>query len=278
MQVGRDGRGQPAESEIEMRKVKTKGGCAAAVMAVVAAVTLSAGSVGVLAAPAAVPHAPQSVAVEPALAVPDNAVVRGAGVLAAAASVVWVGGCDQDACTRYTTSTDGSGWVIAPERVVTNAHIVSVMRTASVRIGGVGRSYTATVVIFDPKRDLAVLSVPGLPAPALRQGADLQVGDPAVIAGFPGGGHYLALPARVQARGPITINDGRTEGRDSYQLRGYAAPGSSGGPLLSPSGQVVGIVYAGAADYAHVSALTLAEARPVLDAAARSFLPVSTRG
>ncbi len=85
----------------------------------------------------------------------------------AADSIVKITGV-ADSCNR---GQEGSGWVVARDRVVTNAHVVAGMHTATLRIHGTGRSYTGRVVIFDPKRDLAVIDVPGLPADPLREGA-----------------------------------------------------------------------------------------------------------
>ena len=77
---------------------------------------------------------------------------------------------------------EGSGWVVAPERVVTNAHVVAGVDEPSVQTGGVGPLHHARVVVFDAARDLAVLAVPGLKAPAIPLGTDLSSADPAVVA------------------------------------------------------------------------------------------------
>jgi len=212
------------------------------------------------------------------VAPPDGALASGSGVGRAAASIVKITGV-AEACSR---GQEGSGWVVAPERVVTNAHVVAGVSSARVRVQGTGRSYSARVVVFEPKRDLAVLSVPGLPAPPLTQGADLQRSDGAVVAGFPLDGPYRLDPARVRevlrATGAdIYGNPGVV--REIYSLLARVEPGNSGGPLLSPSGDVVGIVFAKSLDDDTTGyALTLDEARPVLDAATRSFAAVSTGG
>jgi S1-C subfamily serine protease len=207
---------------------------------------------------------------------PDNQLAFGAGVARAGASIVKITGVAAS-CNR---EMEGSGWVVAPERVVTNAHVVAGTTTDYVRIQGTGRSYDARVVVFDPERDLAVLDVPGLPAPASRQGPDLKRSGGAVVAGFPLNGPYRLDTARV--RDVLTATGADIYGnpgvvREVYSLYARVEPGNSGGPLLSPSGAVVGVVFARSLDDDNTGyALTLDEARPVLDAAARSASPVST--
>lgn len=207
---------------------------------------------------------------------PDPSVVGNRGIRAAGASVIKVTGV-APSCNR---GQEGSGWVVAPERVVTNAHVVAGMQTATLRIHGTGRSYTGRVVIFDPRRDLAVIAVPGLPAPALPLGHDLRRGDGGVIAGFPLDGPYQLGAARVRevidARGSDIYGNPGTD-REVYSLYAQVRPGNSGGPVLAPSGQVVGVVFAKSLDDADTGyALTLDEARPVLDAARGASRPVST--
>jgi S1-C subfamily serine protease len=210
------------------------------------------------------------------IAPPDSQLAYGPGVTRAGRSIVKITGV-ASSCNRQQ---EGSGWVIAPERVVTNAHVVAGTTTEHVRIKGVGRSYDARVVVFDPKRDLAVLSVPGLPAPASRQGPDLQRSGGAVVAGFPLNGPYRLDAARV--RDVLTATGSDIYGspgavREVYSLYARIQPGNSGGPLLSSTGAVVGIVFARSLDDDKTGyALTLDEARPVLDAATRSFAAVST--
>jgi len=212
------------------------------------------------------------------VAPPDNQLAFGTGVARAAGSIVKITGV-AESCNR---GQEGSGWVVASQRVVTNAHVVAGMSSAHVRIQGTGRSYDARVIVFEPERDLAVLSVPGLPAPALPQGPDLRRADGAVIAGFPQDGPYRLDSARVRdvlrATGAdIYGNPGVV--REIYSLFARVEPGNSGGPLLSSSGEVVGIVFAKSLDDDRTGyALTLDEARPVLEAASRSFSPVSTGG
>jgi Trypsin-like serine proteases, typically periplasmic, contain C-terminal PDZ domain len=208
---------------------------------------------------------------------PDNHLAFGPGAARAAKSIVKITGV-ASACNR---EQEGSGWVVAPERVVTNAHVVAGTTSENVRIQGVGRSYDAHVVVFDPRRDLAVLSVPGLSAPASTLGTSLKRSGGAVVAGFPLNGPYRLDAARV--RDIVTATGADIYGspgvvRQVYSLYARVQPGNSGGPLLSPAGAVVGIVFARSLDDDKTGyALTLDEARPVLNAASSSS-PVGTGG
>jgi S1-C subfamily serine protease len=227
-----------------------------------------------------IPRVFDGVRVEPIapIAPPDNQLAFGAGVDRAASSIVKITGV-AESCNR---ELEGSGWVVAPERVVTNAHVVAGTTNEHVRIQGTGRSYDARVVVFDPRRDLAVLSVPGLPAAAARQGAELKRSQGAVVAGFPLNGPYRLDSARV--REVLTATGADIYGRpgvtrEVYSLYARVEPGNSGGPLLTSGGAVVGIVFARSMDDDNTGyALTLDEARPVLDAADSSSSPVSTGG
>jgi S1-C subfamily serine protease len=210
------------------------------------------------------------------VAPPDPAVAETEGVRAAAASIVKITGI-ADSCNR---GQEGSGWVVARDRVVTNAHVVAGMHTATLRIHGTGRSYTGRVVIFDPKRDLAVIDVPGLPADPLREGPDLARGDTGVVAGFPLDGPYRLDAARVRdvvdARGSDIYGQPGAS-REVYSLYATVQPGNSGGPLLAPDGRVVGVIFAKSLDDPSTGyALTTTEVQPVLQAAASASTPVST--
>jgi S1-C subfamily serine protease len=210
------------------------------------------------------------------VAPPDTSVAQTPGVREAAGSVIKVTGV-AESCNR---GQEGSGWVVAPERVVTNAHVVAGMESATLRVHGTGRSYTGRVVLFDARRDLAVLDVPGLPAAPLRRGPDLERGASGVVAGFPLDGPYRLDAARVrevvQARGSDIYGQPGTS-REVYSLYAQVRPGNSGGPLLSTDGRVVGVIFAKSLDDDSTGyALTMDEARPVLDAASSASSPVDT--
>lgn len=209
---------------------------------------------------------------------PEGLVLDRAQLQTAAGSIVKVTG-EAAACGR---GQEGSGAVYAAERVVTNAHVVAGIDRPSVQVGGVGRRYRATVVAFDPRRDVAVLAVPGLPAPVLDQGAALGRGDDAVVAGFPRNGPFTATPARVRqvvdARGD-DIYGGPGVDREVYSLRSVVEPGNSGGPLLDASGRIVGLIFARSSDDPETGyALTLAEVSAVLADGTRGSEPVDNSG
>ncbi|NUU06532.1 MarP family serine protease [Leifsonia sp. C5G2] len=164
--------------------------------------------------------------------------------------------------------SEGSGWVVQRGRVVTNAHVVAGASSVVVRQSGSTSVERATLVAFDPSRDLAVLDVTDLNAPALDIGPDLTAGAAAWAAGYPGDGPFTISPQRVRdritARGTDIYQSGSVD-RDIYSLRGVVRPGNSGGPLLDADGDVAGVVFArSATDPETGYALTLAELRPVL--------------
>lgn len=207
---------------------------------------------------------------------PAPGVAQGHGVAAAADSIVKVTGFAGD-CGRSQT---GSGWVVAERRVVTNAHVVAGVDRPLIQIGGRGRSYSATTVAFDPKRDIAVLAVPDLTAEPLPLGGRVSHGDSVVAAGFPLGGPYAAEPGRVRevmsVRG-VAIDGTAGVDREIYSINARVQQGNSGGPLLSPSGQVVGTVFAKSPSDASTGyALTLEESRPIFEQGTRSTRPLST--
>ncbi|OIK03425.1 MarP family serine protease [Streptomyces monashensis] len=175
---------------------------------------------------------------------------------------------------------EGSGFVFAAEHVMTNAHVVAGIDHPSVRIGGVGRSYDARVVLFDPDRDVAVLYVPGLRAPVLRFDTNAARGDSAVVAGYPQDGSLnlqaATVASRVNATGQNIYND-RTVTRDIYSIRSTVRPGNSGGPLLTTDGRVFGVVFARSTSDAETGyALTAAEVADAARRAATATIPVGT--
>jgi S1-C subfamily serine protease len=193
------------------------------------------------------PQAFGGFALDPVIPVspPDPALLKDPAVRAAWGSLVKVEGVARDCSTQV----DGSGFVYARDRVMTNAHVVAGVDHPIVLVRGVGKVWNATVVYTDTDIDVAVLYVPGLGAPSLAFAGAAAGGDPAVVAGFPGGGALAASAARIrgllQARGTDIYGHG-TVSREVYSVRGTIRPGNSGGPLLAPDGRVDGVVFASA--------------------------------
>ncbi|MFF9113071.1 MarP family serine protease [Streptomyces sp. NPDC014776] len=191
---------------------------------------------------------------------PDPALASSPVAARAQKSIVKVMGTAQG-CGKVL---EGTGFVFGDRRVLTNAHVVGGVDEPTVQIGGRGRKYDATVVLYDWRRDIAVLDVPDLDAPALRfSSADASSGDGAIVAGFPENGAYDVRAARVRGRitanGPDIYHRG-TVSRDVYSLYATVRQGNSGGPLLTPQGKVYGVVFAKSLDDAETGyALTLDE-------------------
>ncbi|MFF4584394.1 MarP family serine protease [Streptomyces sp. NPDC001388] len=175
---------------------------------------------------------------------------------------------------------EGSGFVYAREHVMTNAHVVAGIDHPSVRVGGVGSSYDAQVVLFDPDKDVAVLYVPRLRAPVLRFDDTAERGDEAVVAGYPQDGDLdlqaATVANRVKATGRNIYNDS-TVTREIYSIRSTVRPGNSGGPLLTTDGEVFGVVFArSTSDDETGYVLTAAEVADDASRAAKATAPVDT--
>ncbi|MEU3513497.1 MarP family serine protease [Streptomyces longwoodensis] len=175
---------------------------------------------------------------------------------------------------------EGSGFVYAREHVMTNAHVVAGIDRPTVEIGGVGRAYPARVVLFDPRKDVAVLYVPGLRAPVLGFDDAAGRGDRAVVAGYPQDGgldlQAATVANRVRATGRNIYNDAVVT-REIYSIRSTVRPGNSGGPLLSTDGRVFGVVFARSTSDAETGyVLTADEVAGDARRAAEATAPVDT--
>jgi S1-C subfamily serine protease len=196
---------------------------------------------------------------------PDSALAGSTVVRRAHASVVKVLG-SAPSCSRRI---EGTGFVYAPEHVMTNAHVVAGTRQIQVEQNETRRD--ARVVAYDSQRDLAVVYVPGLRAPMMNFApGPAPSGADAIVLGYPLDGGYNAQSARIRDARPITgpdIYDSVRVTREIYTIRGLVRSGNSGGPLISPNGAVYGVIFAAAADNPEVGfALTAAEAAPVANA------------
>ena len=208
---------------------------------------------------------------------PDPALAGSAVVQQVRPSVLKITGV-ADSCRRRI---EGTGFVYAPERVMTNAHVVAGVDEPQVEVGD--EQLPAQVVLFDPGRDVAVLAVPGLERPPLRfSTATAEPGTSAIVVGYPQDGPFRPDAARIQgsqtARGPDIYQE-RTVTREIYALRGQVLPGNSGGPLIDTAGNVLGVIFAAAADDETTGyALTAREVASAAQAGASATRPVDTRG
>jgi S1-C subfamily serine protease len=186
---------------------------------------------------------------------------------AAAASVVRING------TAYACGQNqsGSGFVIAKDRIVTNAHVVAGVQQPIVQAPN-GQTLDGRIVYFDPQNDLAIIAVSGLRAPTLGLGNPLAVGDNAVVDGYPFGGPFTTGGAQVLARSNENVDNiygtGRTN-RELYTVAADIEPGNSGGPLLETNGSIAGIVFAKSSTDANLGyAMTDTVLAPVVQQAA----------
>ncbi|HEU4946918.1 MAG TPA: MarP family serine protease [Kribbella sp.] len=205
---------------------------------------------------------------------PDSGVARQPAVRDAYSRIAKVTGVAN--CSR---GLEGSGFVYAPQRVMTNAHVVAGVRSPKVELDG--HSYDATVVLFDSSVDIAVLYVPKLTAKPLVFDEGGQADAPAVVLGYPENGPFDSEPARIRSeerlRGPDIYGD-RTVTRRAFSIWASVRPGNSGGPLLSPKGTVYGVVFAASVEDNRTGYVLTAE-QVSEDAAvgARATQAVSTR-
>lgn len=192
-------------------------------------------------------------------------------------SVIHVQG-DSDECRRRLM---GSGFVTAPDYVITNAHVVA--GTQTVRLDTVLGVRDAEVVYYNPGVDIAVLHAPDLGLPTLPWAeTPAASGDDAVVMGFPESGPFEAAPARIRDKlliaGPDIYASGRVE-REAYTVRGTIRQGNSGGPLLDSEGRVLGVVFGASVDQTDTGyAVTAAEVQNQVDDVTRLVEPVDTQG
>ena len=183
------------------------------------------------------PFAPERIiSVTPA----DPRVLRDPDIRDARASVFKV-----RSTNRCGSGVEGTGFLYAPNRLMTNAHVVAGVTEPQIRDGD--RTLDAEVVYYNPDLDVAVLDVPELDGPTIRfdlNGKEKQQG---AVLGYPQDGPFDAKPARIRGdqrlRSPDIYGDG-TVTRHVYSLRGTIRPGNSGGPFVSTAGRVLGVVFA----------------------------------
>ncbi|MGW9761953.1 MarP family serine protease [Micrococcus aloeverae] len=216
-------------------------------------------------APPATSAAPSATTTAPASSVSTAAPSTPAASSASAAVVRLTGTAAQ--CNQVQS---GSGVAVAPDRVLTNAHVVLGVDAPTVtdRARGV---HAARIVHLDTAHDLAVLAVDDANLPVMPVGAELTGGASASVLGYPDGGPFASTPATVQAVGEVPLGDvltGAASMVDVYTLAADIRHGYSGGPVVDAAGNLAGLVFARAPGSDAVGyALTADTIAPVVAAA-----------
>jgi S1-C subfamily serine protease len=183
--------------------------------------------------------------------------------------------------TACTNEQEGSGFVVGPGLVATNAHVVAGEGSGNTQVLVGGTAYGATPVYFDPSFDLAVLRTSAPLGPVLTISSSLVPnGTQAALLGYPEDGPLRANPATVSeevtAIGKDIYNSGSVT-RGVYALAATVLPGNSGGPLMGPGGQVIGVVFSRSTVYSNVGyALTSPGVLSRVQAAEQHHAAVST--
>jgi len=161
-------------------------------------------------------------------------------VLRAEASVLKIRGSND--CGR---GVEGTGFLYAPDRLMTNAHVVAGVDDPEVEIEG--ESVGADVVYYNPDLDVAVLEVESGSLPTLPFDTGAESDEGVAILGYPEDGPYDVQVGRIRSeqrlRSPDIYGDG-TVIREVFSLRGLVRPGNSGGPIVTSAGDVAGVVFA----------------------------------
>jgi S1-C subfamily serine protease len=145
---------------------------------------------------------------------------------------------------RCGDGIEGSGFLYSPHRLMTNAHVVAGVTEPKVRVGT--RDVSATVVYYNSDIDVAVLDV-DIEGPVVHFDRSGEAKEASVILGYPNDGPFNAQPARIRSEQRLRSPDiyGRgTVTREVFSVRGLVRPGNSGGPLVSRSGEVLGVIFA----------------------------------
>lgn len=170
---------------------------------------------------------------------PDGGAGGSTDVRRASASVVKVVG------TACGVGVMGSGWVVAPGIVVTNAHVVAGQDDTRVETND-GQISAATPIAFKPRNDIAVLAAP-VELPALPVLSAAPEGTSAAVIGYPNDGPLTISPARAGETKRVFGEDAYGSGpfeRQMLSLRGSVRRGNSGGPVVDRAGRVLGTVFA----------------------------------
>lgn len=175
------------------------------------------------------------------------------------------------------TTLSGSGFVVARDRIVTNAHVVAGIDRPVVEAPN-GSAVSGRVVAFDPEHDLAIIAVQGLDVPALPVAAVPAPATTGWVAGYPFGGPLSVGSAAVVGTGSADMSiEGRRTVREVTTLAARVNHGNSGGPVLAADGSVIGVVFAKSETNANVGyAVPTSTLDPLARQAPSLTAPVST--
>lgn len=192
---------------------------------------------------------------------PDANLANNPVVATVRSSVVKISGVANSCQTIH----QGSGFVVAPNAVMSVAHALAGADSVSVEVDG--NTYDAQVVSYDPSADISILSVPNLMAQPLPfADSPATSGTDALVLGYPGGGDFAAAPARIGEVTELTgpdIYHTTTVTREVYTVNGPVKQGDSGGPLIDLNGRVLGVAFGAATDNSDTGfALTAREVAP----------------
>lgn len=170
---------------------------------------------------------------------PDAGTGSSQAVTRSSASVVRITG------TACGVGIMGSGWVVAPNTIVTNAHVVAGQDDTQVESND-GQFVDATPIAYNPRNDISVLAAP-VDLPALPMLASAAEGTSAAVIGYPNDGPLTITPARAGLTRDVVGEDAYGSGpfeRQMLTLRGQVRRGNSGGPMVDRRGRVLGTVFA----------------------------------
>lgn len=141
---------------------------------------------------------------------------------------------------------DGTGFVVKPGIIATNAHVVAGIDSPYAYVNTKG--YPATTIYFDSTLDFALLAVKDFPLPALPLLTSLgKHGDEVAAIGYPGGGNLTASGGTIidtmTALGRNIYGKGLVS-REIYRVAAAIQQGNSGSPLINSEGKAIGIIFA----------------------------------
>jgi S1-C subfamily serine protease len=145
----------------------------------------------------------------------------------------------------------GTGFIVSPERVITNAHVVAGVKEPVVTSSNTSIQLQGKVIAIDRKKDIAIIYVPGLNGNQLTFIGPTTPNEIGFVVGYPNGGSLrtsaVSVSSEFESIGTDIDGNGETK-RDVIVFGGDVRPGNSGGPLLNEQGQVLGVVFAADAE------------------------------